>query len=178
MRRVVTTFIAGLLALCLLTITASARNPKIAADLNNLPFQATARLIVKYRAPVAEAEAHRAKRAPIRSLRIMARLDLLNAEAVSILGSDLALLADDPNVEYVWPDRQVHGSAYSGTPDYGWIAVGAQAASDQFGLDGRGIGVAVLDSGFCGYQAHLGHAREHAKVVRPHRTEPDDTRSG
>ena len=32
-------------------------------------------------------------------------------------------------------------------PDYGWEAVGANLATSVFGLDGSGIGIAIIDSG-------------------------------
>ena len=61
----------------------------------------------------------------------------------------LAELAADPNVAYVSPDRVLHGASTSSTPwslDYHNETINTSAASAQ-GLDGTGIGVAIIDSG-------------------------------
>jgi serine protease AprX len=55
--------------------------------------------------------------------------------------SKLKDLADDPDVAYISPDRVVRG-----TLDYAEAAVNANIALN-YGWDGTGIGVAVLDSG-------------------------------
>src|SRR5208283_3216423 len=59
-------------------------------------------------------------------------------------------LANDPEVVYISPDRKLRGAG-SGAPgnaiDYHTDAINAPAAWVQ-GLDGTGVGVAVIDSGF------------------------------
>jgi serine protease AprX len=67
----------------------------------------------------------------------------------TVSAARLAELAADPNVAYVSPDRQLHGSSTSAsawTLDYHNETINTSAASSQ-GLDGTGIGVAVIDSG-------------------------------
>jgi hypothetical protein len=76
------------------------------------------------------------------------KLRLLHASALSMSRRDLALLAADPEVEYIVPDRQVQATAFSGTLDYGWMAVtGIYSPTGSLPYDGTGIGVAVIDSG-------------------------------
>jgi len=53
-------------------------------------------------------------------------------------------------VEFISPDRAVSATAsaaYTGNPDCGWRTVGADLATNTFGLDGTGIGIALIDSG-------------------------------
>jgi serine protease AprX len=69
--------------------------------------------------------------------------------AYSMPASELASLAADPEVLYISPDRPVRSTS-SGTAtaalDYHTDTVNAPAAWAQ-GLDGTGVGVAVIDSG-------------------------------
>ena len=76
------------------------------------------------------------------------KLPLLHASALSISRRDLELLAADSEVEYIAPDRQVQATAFSGTEDYGWMAVtGIYSPTGSLPYDGTGIAVAVIDSG-------------------------------
>ncbi len=69
-------------------------------------------------------------------------LDFIKAAHYSVPAESLDALADDPDVTYISPDRDVSGSL-----DYVTSAVGAPTAWNIYGLDGSGIGVAVIDSG-------------------------------
>jgi serine protease AprX len=76
-------------------------------------------------------------------------LGLVRGAVYRVPASALAYLAADPEVVYVSPDRVVHGAAISSPApllDYHTDAANAPAAWAQ-GLDGTGIGVAVIDSG-------------------------------
>src|ERR1022692_1403377 len=68
-------------------------------------------------------------------------LDIVKGAAFQIGSEKIATLAADANVAYVSPDRHV-----SGLLDYTAAAVGANVAF-QSGYDGRGIGIAIIDSG-------------------------------
>ncbi len=71
------------------------------------------------------------------------QLGLVNGAAFAGLPAGaLAALADDPDVAYITPDRKVNGAA-----DYSNQAVGADLAWQFYGVDGSGVGVAVIDSG-------------------------------
>jgi serine protease AprX len=65
----------------------------------------------------------------------------INAAAYAVPGRSLPDLANDPDVEYVAPDRPVHGLL-----DYTTAAVNAAAAWSH-GVNGTGVTVAVIDSG-------------------------------
>src|SRR6266849_3250290 len=70
------------------------------------------------------------------------KLDFIKAAHYSVPVEALDALADDPDVAYISPDREVRGSL-----DYVTSAVGANVAWSVYGLDGSGIGVAIIDSG-------------------------------
>src|SRR6266702_3645219 len=69
-------------------------------------------------------------------------LDFIKGAHYSVPVESLDDLADDPDVAYISPDREVSGSL-----DYVTSAVGANVAWSVYGLDGTGIGVAIIDSG-------------------------------
>src|SRR5687767_9381045 len=62
----------------------------------------------------------------------------------------LATLAADARVKRVWADRPAFP-----TLERTGAAIGAAIARDEFGLTGRGIGVAVIDSGITAYHDDL-----------------------
>jgi serine protease AprX len=68
-------------------------------------------------------------------------LGLINGLAARLPAASLASLAADPRVKYISPDRPVTATLTSAIP-----AIGADIARSQ-GFDGRGIGVAIIDSG-------------------------------
>ena len=69
-------------------------------------------------------------------------LDFIKGAHHSVPVEALDALADDPEVVHISPDRPVSGSL-----DYVTSAVGAPTAWNNYGLDGTGIGVAIIDSG-------------------------------
>ncbi len=70
------------------------------------------------------------------------KLDFIKAAHYTVPVEALDALANDPDVAYISPDREVSGSL-----DYVTSAVGAPTAWNIYGLDGTGVGVAVIDSG-------------------------------
>jgi serine protease AprX len=66
---------------------------------------------------------------------------LLNAVVMTLTGGDVINLSNQPNVAYISLDRTVAGSL-----DYTAAAVNAPYAWSS-GLDGSGVGVAIIDSG-------------------------------
>src|SRR5918993_827695 len=62
----------------------------------------------------------------------------------------LASLAADARVKRVWADRPAFP-----TLERTGAAIGAALARDEFGLSGRGIGIAVVDSGITSYHDDL-----------------------
>jgi len=62
----------------------------------------------------------------------------------------LAELANDDNVTYITPDRQMIMTANPVTEEFA-TAVQADVAASQYGFTGTGIGVAVIDSGIAAH---------------------------
>src|SRR5882762_5110565 len=74
------------------------------------------------------------------------KLDVIKGAHYSVPVESLQNLADDPDVAYISPNRPLRGTATS-TLDYTRETVNAPVALQQWGLDGTGVGVAVIDSG-------------------------------
>jgi serine protease AprX len=70
------------------------------------------------------------------------RLPIIEAVAASVPHSALTILANDPLVRRVALDRVVRGALERTS-----ATVGATAVREQFGYDGAGVGIAVIDSG-------------------------------
>jgi serine protease AprX len=68
-------------------------------------------------------------------------LSLINAQYLSLPAQAVANLANDPNVIYASPDRQLQPSLDISNP-----TTGAQTAL-SYGWNGAGVGIAVIDSG-------------------------------
>jgi len=137
----------GLVIACVLLLTAAfahAATPKVSSDLQGLRASAHVNVIIQYRQAPTAANHQKVIR---QGGALQRELGVVKAGAYSLPGSAIANLAADPDVAYITPDRPVfmHGTvsqtldyyeATLNTP-YGW----------QLGLDGTGIGVAVIDSG-------------------------------
>jgi serine protease AprX len=70
------------------------------------------------------------------------RLPLIDAQVGTVPNASLALLADSPAVQHLALDRRIAGALERTS-----AVVGATAVRQSLGLDGSGIGVAVIDSG-------------------------------
>jgi serine protease AprX len=136
--------VSRLKILILLTATlAFARNSKIAADLEGVDPSANVDIIVRFRQAPSDAQ-HYAIRA--RGGRHKSDLRLIKGGLYSVPAARLKDLAGDPAVEYIAPDRPVTAFGTNLAPDYKLAAVNADIAQ-QYGWDGTGIGIAVIDSG-------------------------------
>src|SRR6266513_1273586 len=76
---------------------------------------------------------------------LKSKMDLIKGAHYSVPVGSLDALAADPDVAYISPNRPLSGTATS-TLDYAAESVNAPVAWQQ-GLDGTGVGVAVIDSG-------------------------------
>ena len=72
------------------------------------------------------------------------KLDVIKGAHYSVPADSLSALEDDPDVTYISPNRPLSGTS---TLDYTRETVNAPVALQQWGLDGTGVGVAVIDSG-------------------------------
>jgi serine protease AprX len=96
-------------------------------------------LIIQLREPVSPADFRAVESA---GARITQRYERLPMVAVSAPGSAIGRLAGLPAVTRISPDYQVQQ-----TLDYAGPAVGATVAQRDYRLTGKGVGVAVIDSG-------------------------------
>ncbi|MGB6775338.1 MAG: S8 family peptidase [Terriglobales bacterium] len=87
----------------------------------------------------------------------------IHAVTMRVPASMLAQLANDPNVAYVTPDRQLSMTANPATEEFA-TAVEANVAAAQYGFDGTGVGVAVIDSGIAAHP-DLNNASGTSRVV-------------
>jgi serine protease AprX len=137
------------LVLCTLILSASlafAGSRKMSKDLEGKNASGQVEVIVQFKqAPTAR---HHQK-VFNRGGKLRQELGLVRSGAYSLPASALADLAADPDVAYIAPDRPLY-STNNGSPtavlDYHTDTVNAPVAWAQ-GLNGTGIGVAVIDSG-------------------------------
>src|SRR5438477_1199047 len=134
-------FVSGFRALALSLAVASLTwggPEKMGRGLESVAPGATVDVIVQYHHAANASHRQRLLRA---ATTHKAQLDLVGGEAVSIPGSSLALLANDPEVAHIAPDHAVRGML-----DLTTAAVNANIAW-KYGFTGKGIGVADIDSG-------------------------------
>ena len=133
------TRLVGLALFVLLTTSCAFAGPeKIANDLQAVDPTSTVNVIVQFAHVPTDTDHQNVRNMGGALLR---NLQSIKAGLYSLSASALPGLSNDPNVVYISPDRQVKGSY-----DYAPATVGANIAW-QFGLNGTGIGVAVIDSG-------------------------------
>ena len=82
--------------------------------------------------------------------RFRSELGAIRGASYNLPIAALNALREDPDILYISPDREV-----TATLDYSGPTVGAQLAA-QYGLDGTGIGIAVIDSGILSVRDLLG----------------------
>jgi serine protease AprX len=94
------------------------------------------------------------------------KLDIIGAEVVDVPNSQLRRLADNKNVLAIHHNRKTGGEMNRVS-----VVEGARAVQAQYGLDGAGIGVAVIDSGITSWHDDLTYngANPLVKVVNGQR---------
>jgi serine protease AprX len=98
-----------------------------------------------------------------RGAAIRSQFHSIRAVTMRIPASMLAELARDPNVTYITPDRAQKMAANPVTEEFA-TAVEADVAAAQYGFDGTGVGVAVIDSGVAAHP-DLNNANGVSRVV-------------
>ncbi|HEY2913807.1 MAG TPA: S8 family peptidase, partial [Candidatus Angelobacter sp.] len=119
---------------------AALKHNKLAADLANFPLNAdgTVSVIIQFKqTPKAHASEMAAQGG-----RLRFSFDHINGAAYRIPVRMLAWLEMHPDVAYVSPDRPNKVASDDDIP-----AVEGDVARQQYGLDGTGVGVAIIDSG-------------------------------
>jgi len=131
-----------ILGLMLVASFAFGQFGKMSRDLRNLPEGLPVDVIVQYRTTPTQSHFDQ-----VRAMGGSLRRDLrgVKAGAFRMPAEMLSVLAKDPNVAFISPDRPVQASTYSNNPDFYESAVFAQSSWNQY--DGSGVGIAVIDSG-------------------------------
>jgi serine protease AprX len=80
------------------------------------------------------------------------RLSLINGRVVEVQNSVLKRLADHPSIQSIHYDRPT-----SGKMNRAAVTVGARAVQSDYGYTGRGVGVAIIDSGISSWHDDLGY---------------------
>ncbi|MFZ3266194.1 MAG: S8 family peptidase [Terriglobales bacterium] len=130
-----------------LVAVASAKNEKLAPELQNRASRDSVDVIVQFHSPL-NAKHH--QMVASRGGRLKTELSVVKAAAYTVPAAALKALAQDPEVAYISPDRSLKGmaTATSSTVTLDYHADTANAPyAWGLGLDGSGIGVAVIDSG-------------------------------
>jgi len=128
---------------------------KLSPDLKGRNSAGALDVIVQFK--VTPAQKHRDRIAAHGGL-VKQHLNTVKGLLVSLPASRLQLLSNDPDVAYVSPDRpvtrQMNNAAVGVLANYAW----------SLGLDGTGVGVAVIDSGVHGVD-DLKDAQGHNRIV-------------
>ena len=100
-------------------------------------------------------------------------LPLINARAAEVPNSSILTLANSLLVQRIALDRPIGGSLERSS-----AAIGASSVRQETGLDGRGVGVAVIDSGISGnlpdFKGANGSSRITANVIVSNATRSGD----
>ena len=137
----------------LLAAPPAKHNPKLSLDLESAQPSEQIPVIIQYRSQPGSVEDSK-----IFALGGVAHrhIDLIHAVHAHVPGAFLAQLATDPNVKYISIDRPVAARQVTITQaEYTTEPINAPQAWAA-GLDGSGIGVAVIDSGINNVQDMLG----------------------
>jgi len=145
-----------ILLLALAVPSGYAASHKVAPDLANVPSDSTVSVIVRYKLQPND-RLHRLVAQQGGHLRHS--LELVRSEAYTLPATSLQDLSDDPDVEYIAPDRPVKA-----TLDFAQPAINANLAL-KYGYDGNGITVAVIDSGIMDTHPDLLDAAGKSRVV-------------
>ncbi len=120
--------------------------PILHPDLEGLTEDTRIDVIIQYKKLP---DQRRLKAARDRGIRHKGNLDIITSAAYNVAARDLAVLASDPDVLQIVPDRPVSASASSSgdyPPQKLRVATG-QDGTNVGAYAGTGIGVAVIDSG-------------------------------
>src|SRR5438874_8234835 len=117
-------------ALLLIPALCSGSSPKLAREFDDIDPLSTATVIVQYARSPSAAQYNRVAQ---HGGTFRKELNLIQGAVYSVPARAIADLADDPDVSYISPDREV-----SAALDYSSPTVGADMAR-QYGWDGTGI---------------------------------------
>lgn len=130
--------------------------PKVSRDFKDKDPQALLDVIVQFRESPTEAVQARLKK---HGADHKADLTSIKGAVFSIKAKDVGALAQDQDVEYITPDREVRGSL-----DYAIPAIGADIAAGN-GWTGKAVGVVLIDSGINKQPDLMNYARSSSRIV-------------
>jgi serine protease AprX len=145
-----------------------AGHPKISKDLDRVSTEDSVDVIIRYRAIPGDSQK---QKLASKGGKEKLPLDAIRATAASVPASKLKELADDPDIVFITRDRVVKPSL-----DYAVPTVGGTFAR-SLGADGRGIGVAVIDSGIQETEDLRGRIVYRENFVEEDPRKPKDDRS-
>ncbi len=87
------------------------------------------------------------------------KLGLINADVVELTNGQLRKLADSKCVQSMSHDRKTGGEM-----NFAAVVEGARAAQQEYGVNGAGVGVAVLDSGITSWHDDLTYVGSNPSV--------------
>lgn len=128
-----------------LVALAAASQEKLAPELQNRYDRTTVEVIVQFQAPPTSDDYAKVTR---HGGTTDADLGVIHGVRVSLPANEVKRLSDERSVKFISPDRKLGGYLTNTAP-----AINAPYAW-SFGLDGSGIGVAVIDSGIVNHR-HL-----------------------
>ncbi len=134
---------------------------KLSADLRRVPSNRRIAVIVQFRQRPEDKDLVGMKS---RGAEMHTRVHSIPAVVMHIPASMLAELEKNPRVAYVTPDRAVSMTSTASRNEEFATAVEADLAAAQYGLDGTGVGVAVIDSGIAAHP-DLNDANGNSRVV-------------
>src|SRR2546426_8028145 len=120
---------------------AFAAHHKVAPDLQNGVYDPAVDVIIQFRRTPTHVQRGKVQK---KGGVLRGKLDAIKGALYSLPVNALEAVADDPDVVYISPDRPLSGAS---TLDYTPETVNAPVAWNTYGLDGTGIGVALIDSG-------------------------------
>ena len=131
------------------------QSSKLSKDLDGLGATATSDVIIQYINAPTDADVQKVAG---KNGKLKHKFDKMPAAAYeAVSASQLSVLASDPNVKYISPDRKVSGTML----EFAEPAMNANIAL-SYGYDGTGVGVAIIDSGVLPSHPDLaggGHSR-------------------
>jgi serine protease AprX len=132
----------GLGALLVLAASSMAQaGSKLSADLQQLHSGGDTDVIVQFKRIPQDADLR-----PFAASQIKTRYRHMKAVHLKLPAAAIRALESNPLVTYVSPNRPIHGAL-----DITTQAVNANLVWQNFGLDGTGVGVAIIDSGIASH---------------------------
>jgi len=172
--RLIRGYLPILLMLLTLVSTALAGNgskhgPKASPDIDNFPVNpdGTVSVIIQFNPGATHGNALKF------AARLHRHLGVVNGEAVDIPVKILDKLLAHPDVAYVTPDRKNKPMWDNAPPP-----VNAPQARSSYGVDGTGIGIAVVDSGVYAHEDLMKADMSGSRIVYSESFVPGDSSTG